>query len=109
MSLYKVCHVSDLDPATAMAVEVPGKIHKQKIAIVRDEGGNWHAIDDTCPHADVSLAEGDVEGCTIECWGHGAKVDLRTGEGTIPITSPVTVYEVQICNDEVFIDYHHEA
>ena len=44
--------------------------------------GDVHALDDTCTHADVSLSEGEVDGCTLECWLHGSQFDLRTGEPT---------------------------
>ena len=47
------------------------------MALVLTEG-EVYAIDDA--PADVSLSEGDVEGCFIECWLHGSQFDLRTGE-----------------------------
>ncbi len=56
-----------------------------------------HAIDDTCTHADVSLSEGEVDGRTIECWLHGSRFDLVTGEPTgLPATRPVAVHAVTI-------------
>ena len=60
---------------------------------VRDENGEVHAIHDICSHADVALSEGEVDGCTIECWLHGSRFDLRTGEPTgPPAVSAVPVY-----------------
>ena len=38
--------------------------------------GEVYAISDVCSHADVSLSEGEVEDCTIECWLHGSRFDL---------------------------------
>ncbi len=58
------------------------------VAVVRDEDGDVHAVDDTCSHANVSLSEGEVDGCTIECWLHGSRFDLRTGEPTVPAGDP---------------------
>ena len=54
----------------------------EPVAVVRDEDGEVHAIGDTCTHGDISLSEGEVEDCTIECWLHGSRFDLRTGEPT---------------------------
>ena len=59
------------------------------IAVVHTEG-EWFAVSDICSHADVSLAEGDIDGCTLECWLHGSRFDLRTGRPSgPPATTPV--------------------
>jgi 3-phenylpropionate/trans-cinnamate dioxygenase ferredoxin subunit len=64
------------------------------------------AIGDTCSHADISLSEGDVEGCAIECWGHGSQFDLRSGEPLqLPAYDPVPVFAVEISGDEVYVDF----
>ena len=58
--------------------------------------GEVYAVHDECSHADVALSEGEVEGCTIECWLHGSRFDLRTGQPTgLPATEPVPVYPVE--------------
>ena len=44
--------------------------------------GEVYAVDDVCSHAEVALSEGEVDGCTIECWLHGSRFDLRTGKPT---------------------------
>ena len=56
-------------------------------------GDEVFAIEDECCHAAVALSEGDVDGCTIECWMHGSRFDLRTGKPTgPPATEPVPVF-----------------
>ena len=45
---------------------------------------SYHALNDICTHADVSLSEGEVDGCTLECWLHGSRFDLRTGKPVRP-------------------------
>ena len=75
------------------------------VAVVRDEDGDVHAIGDVCTHADVSLSEGDVEDCAIECWLHGSRFDLRTGQPlALPAIRPVPVYPVTIDGDEILVD-----
>jgi len=55
------------------------------------------AIHDMCSHSAVSLSEGEVDGCTVECWLHGSRFDLHTGHHLDPpATRPVPVYPVQI-------------
>jgi 3-phenylpropionate/trans-cinnamate dioxygenase ferredoxin subunit len=75
------------------------------VAVVRDEDGDVHVVDDTCSHANVSLAEGEVDGCTIECWLHGSRFDLRTGRPTsLPAIRPIAVYPVRIEDGTVLVD-----
>lgn len=104
MSWQKVCAVNELNPGSAKAVELSTAQGTVTIAVVRDTAGGWHAIDDLCPHADVSLSEGDVDECTIECWGHGAKVNINSGEGSLPITTAVNVYEIKIDGENVLVN-----
>jgi 3-phenylpropionate/trans-cinnamate dioxygenase ferredoxin subunit len=52
----------------------------------------------------VPLSEGDVEDCTLECWLHGSRFDLRTGQPTgLPATVPVPVFPVEIRDGFVFV------
>ena len=75
------------------------------VAVVRDEDGDVHAIGDTCSHAEVSLSEGDVDDCSIECWLHGSRFDLRTGAPTsLPAIRPVPVYRVRVDGGEILVD-----
>ncbi len=66
------------------------------LAVVR-VGDEVFAIDDHCSHAEVSLSEGEVSGCEIECWLHGSRFDLRTGEPSgPPAFEPIATYPVHI-------------
>ena len=52
---------------------------------------------DLCSHAAVALSEGEVADCTIECWLHGSRFDLRTGKPTgLPATEPVATFPVDV-------------
>jgi len=97
----RVCALDDLPEAGAIQVVIGGEM----IAVVRDEQGDVHAISDMCTHATVPLSEGEVDDCTIECWLHGSRFDLRTGEPTgLPAITPVDVYPVTIEGDDVYVD-----
>jgi len=98
--MIKVCAVEDIAPGTAISADVDGV----QIAVVRAEDGDVYAIYDECSHASVPLSEGEIEGCTLECWLHGSRFDLRTGEPTgLPATEPVPVYPVEIRDGFVFV------
>ena len=95
----RACAVSDVPDDGAFAVELDG----EPVAIVRADGEVF-AIRDVCSHAEVPLSEGEVDGCTIECWLHGSRFDLRTGKPTgMPATEPVPVYPVKIEGDDVLV------
>ncbi len=96
----KVCAVADIAPGTVVAVDVEGT----PVAVVHAENGRFYAIYDECSHAEVPLSEGDVEDCTLECWLHGSRFDLKTGEPTgLPATEPVPVYPVEVRDGDVHV------
>ena len=100
MPFTRACALADVAPGSALAVTVDDV----DLAVVRD-GDDVYAIYDECSHAAIPLSEGDVEGCEIECWLHGSRFDLRTGEPTgLPATEPVAVYAVQVDDDDVLVD-----
>jgi 3-phenylpropionate/trans-cinnamate dioxygenase ferredoxin subunit len=97
----RVCSVGDVAVAAALRVVLDGVA----VAVIRDEHGDLHAIGDLCTHADVSLSEGEVDDCAVECWLHGSRFDLRTGEPTsLPALRPVPVYPVTVDGDDVLVD-----
>ncbi len=84
--------LSDLRPNQPRRVVIDGV----PVSLVR-VGDEVFAVGDVCSHAEVSLSEGEVSGCQIECWLHGSRFDLRTGEPSgPPAFEPVPVYPVEI-------------
>jgi len=105
MSAQLACYASDVPVAGTLRVELEGEAGPVEVAIVRDEDGDWHAISDICSHGAVSLSDGEVDGCTVECWLHGSRFDLRTGEPTgLPAIRPVPVYPLTIDGERVLVD-----
>lgn len=100
MAFERACALSELTADTPLRVEL-GDVD---VAVVR-HGDDVFAIEDECSHAAVALSEGDVDDCTIECWLHGSRFDLRTGEPTgLPATEPVPVFSVKVDGDDVLVD-----
>jgi 3-phenylpropionate/trans-cinnamate dioxygenase ferredoxin subunit len=92
----EVCVLGDLAVGTAKRVIVEGTA----IAVVRTDDAVY-AIADRCSHADVALSEGEVDGCTIECWLHGSAFDLRTGVPlSLPAIVPVPTFAVLVEGDD---------
>ncbi|WP_040160921.1 non-heme iron oxygenase ferredoxin subunit [Mobilicoccus massiliensis] len=96
-----VCQVDDLTPGQAHAAVVEGR----NVAMIRLEDGTIHAIEDECSHGAVALSEGEVSGRCVECWLHGSRFDVDSGEPiTPPATAAVAVYRVEIEGDDVYVD-----
>ena len=92
MSFTRVCALADVPEDQALGVTV-GDL---EIAVARN-GEEVYAVQDVCSHAEVALSEGEVEQCTIECWLHGSRFDLRTGKPTgLPATEPVATFPVDV-------------
>lgn len=101
MTRQKALALGDLTQDQAVRVV----IEDVPIAVVLDAQGEVHAIGDTCSHGQISLAEGFVEGDTLECWAHGSAFSLRTGQPqNLPAYEPVPVYAVEIEDGDVYID-----
>lgn len=76
-----------------------------EVAVVRDSDGDLHAVSDICSHGAVSLSDGEVEGCFVECWLHGSRFDLRTGlPDSPPAVRPIPVYPLTLDGDRVLVD-----
>lgn len=100
LDFTRVCRLDELPAVGAAKANLDGRI----VSIVRAEDGSVHCIDDECTHGRVSLSEGDVSGCAIECWLHGSRFDLRTGEPlSPPATVPVVVHTVKLEGDDVYV------
>ena len=85
-------HLVDFNDGKPHRVEVNGK--DILIAVVDQE---VYAVSDTCTHAEVSLSEGELVDCKIECFLHGAAFDLKSGEPTSPpATSALATYEIAL-------------
>lgn len=101
MAFERVCAADEVQTNTPKRVVVGD----WPIAVVRDSAGDLYAIGDRCTHGDISLAEGFVEGCELECWAHGSRFSLTTGwPQNLPAYEPVPVFEIKLENDEIFID-----
>jgi len=96
----KVARASDLPPGSKKLVEVDDRA----VALFNVDG-TFYAIDDLCTHDGGPLAEGDLDGCQIECPRHGARFDVRTGKAlSMPAIEPVPTHKVEVEGDDVYIE-----
>ncbi len=103
MTWTYACPAADLADDTPHSVDVSGTL----VALVRHDG-RLFAIADECSHGRVMLSHGVVEDCTLECFAHGSRFDLRTGIPLdLPANRPVPVYPVTVEGDDVLVDLDH--
>ncbi|MET0135496.1 MAG: bifunctional 3-phenylpropionate/cinnamic acid dioxygenase ferredoxin subunit [Kibdelosporangium sp.] len=89
--MIPVCAAADIP--LGEAVRVDGEV---PIAVFNVDG-ELYAIDDTCTHQDASLADGWLDGRTVECPLHASCFDLRTGKPTGPPAKvPVRTHQVVV-------------
>jgi 3-phenylpropionate/trans-cinnamate dioxygenase ferredoxin component len=111
VTAQRVCSVADVPDDVPLRVDVQTTAGDTvPVAVARDTGGELHAVSDICSHEDVSLSEGEVDDCSIECWLHGSRFDLRTGQPTgLPATRPIPVYRLTVEGDDVYVDVSTDA
>ncbi len=92
-----VARIGDLAPGEMTYVDV-----RNTAVCLINLGGEYHAINDTCTHADASLSDGTIDGDIIECPLHGGCFDIRSGApAAMPVVTPIEVYQVRIVGDTV--------
>ena len=89
---FETVRMSELEEKKPYKVVVDG----DDVLLAKIEN-DVYAVSDICTHSEVSLSEGDIEGCSIECWLHGSSFDLKTGEPSgPPAVTPLATYKVTL-------------
>ena len=100
MSFERVGPAAELAKGSVITTEIDGV----EIAVVHADDDQFYAVRDECSHAAVALSEGEVDGCALECWLHGSRFDLRTGEPSgLPATEPVATFAVEIRDGDIYV------
>ena len=94
------CDLDDLIVDRPHGVRLRGT----SVCLVRT-AGEVFAVHDACTHGAVPLSDGEVDQCTIECWLHGSRFDLRTGEALdLPATEPVRTFPTRVIGGAVYVE-----
>jgi len=98
VALINIGPVENFPVGKGVLVEVEGK----RIGVFNTTG-QYYGIDDTCPHAGASFAEGTLQGSTVTCPLHGATCDVRIGSCTPPAMGDVETYDISCDSKSLFI------
>jgi nitrite reductase (NADH) small subunit/3-phenylpropionate/trans-cinnamate dioxygenase ferredoxin subunit len=93
-----VCKAAEVHEGQAKTVDVGGRL----IAVFCS-GGQYHAIDDLCPHMGASLAGGYVENGVVTCPWHAWRFRLADGAWADNTRLRIGCYPVRVEGEDLQI------
>lgn len=105
MAYTRVCAAGDLGTGDMAAFFVDD----WEVLVLRDDRGDLHAYDGTCPHEDFPLVHGDFDGTVLTCANHQWSFDATSGRGINPPSCRLAAYAIKVEGDDIYIDRGREA
>ena len=101
MPWIDACSADDIGPEDAIPFDHDGRT----FALFRNHEGDYFCTDGLCTHEAVHLADGIVEGNTIECPRHTSVFDFTTGEvDSPPAYENLQTYPTRVRDGRVFVE-----
>jgi len=99
----RVAAVDDVPDGEAIAIDKSITGTEDNIAVFCD-GGEFFALDDTCTHAEASLADGWIEDGEVECPMHSGRFCLKTGEVLcMPATKDTVAHRIEVRDGDLWL------
>jgi nitrite reductase/ring-hydroxylating ferredoxin subunit len=98
----RVCEASDVPPGEVRGFAVSPLAFPVLVAHVED--GRFLASTSICPHEDVSLLTGDLQGAVITCPGHGYEFDLGSGLCAHDTSLRLRRFPVRVAGGALFVE-----
>lgn len=81
----------------------PVKVGDEEILLANIDG-TFYATSDICTHAYAALSEGDLTGDEVECFLHGSRFNVKTGEVSgPPADEKLTLYQVRLEGNDILV------
>ena len=103
----RVAALDDIPEGEGISIDRTVTGTDDDIALLRDDDGCVWALNNTCTHAEASLAEGWVEDGYVECPLHSSKFCLKTGtvQG-LPATRDAVAHRIEVREGDVYLFPH---
>src|SRR6187200_1646685 len=100
----RVAAVDDIPQGEGIAIDKTITGTADDIALLRDDDGSVWALNDTCTHAEASLAEGWGEDGYVESTLHSSTFCLTTGKVPgLPATCDAVAHRVEVRGGDVYL------
>ena len=96
---HPACRVGDVAEGEGTAVQVGAKV----IALFCQQG-QYHAIDDMCPHMGASLAGGHLENGVVTCPWHAWRFRITDGTWADNPRIKIGSYPVRVVDGEIQVE-----
>ena len=96
---HRVCNEDDLWQGEMTSHEVEGV----EILLVHTYGGEIKALQGKCPHQQVSLIEGELDGDVLTCMAHRWCFNIATAKSINPDDAELALYPVKVEDGEIFV------
>lgn len=105
MAFVRVCSLDDVWEGEMQEFSANGT----DILVIHLAGGHVTATQTVCPHQNVELVEGTLEGDILTCRMHLWQFNARTCKGHNPIHAKIASYPVRIEGGDVYVDLVGDA
>lgn len=100
MAFKKACTLDDVWEGDMETVEVAGV----EVLLVHVAGEGVHAVQSVCPHQEVDLVDGTLEGRVLTCAMHLWEFDVVAGKGVNPGHAEIAKYPVKVEGEDIYVD-----
>ncbi len=100
MAFMKACTLDDLWQGDMDVFEIDGT----EVLLVHTDTGQIHAVQAICPHQEVHLVDGELEGKVLTCCMHLWQLDDSNGNGINPTHDELAKYPVRIDGHAIQVD-----
>jgi nitrite reductase (NADH) small subunit len=98
MSFVRIAAVTEVPPGTGRAYAVG----RYDIALF-NVGGQFYALENSCPHQGGPIADGWLEGPEVTCPWHGWCFDVRSGKMTLGDFARIARFAVDVRGSDVYV------
>lgn len=102
MDFIKIAKVNDFEDDHIKSYSIMGK----KVGVVREENGDFFAIEVGCKHQIADLTKGEINGMVVTCPRHQWMYDLSSGKCLNHESVDLRRHAIKIEDSNIFISLH---